>query len=314
MLSAPEHRLVVVSDGSARERAGTSSGPESEARGTTGIVEIVHDSLLRGWKRLGQWIQEDAEWFAVASDLREAAQRWERARQDSASAADSELWRGRRLEQAEALTKPRMSRLSAGEREYLTACRAAVDADRAREVARQRNLWRLVVGLAAGFVLAVVGLVAALHFKDAEHQAKIDAANATSLRLVQLAEAAGTEFPQRRVLLAVESLLATDAVGAPWLPQSQQALIDAVAGIRGQPLVGHEGPVAKVAWNPDGRRVATGSRDGTARVWDLDAARLTAAAWRLVRQTTMPEIEWRLAFPGVPLRPTFPNRFVPDAR
>jgi WD40 repeat protein len=36
-------------------------------------------------------------------------------------------------------------------------------------------------------------------------------------------------------------------------------------------LLGHTGPVTSVAFSPDGRRVVTGSRDNTARVWDLSS-------------------------------------------
>jgi WD40 repeat protein len=42
-------------------------------------------------------------------------------------------------------------------------------------------------------------------------------------------------------------------------------------------LVGHTGAVFDVDWNPDGSRVATGSEDGTAKVWDLEASAAAAA-------------------------------------
>ena len=38
-------------------------------------------------------------------------------------------------------------------------------------------------------------------------------------------------------------------------------------------LKGHAGPVCSVSWSPDGTRLATGSEDGTAKVWDAAGGR-----------------------------------------
>jgi WD40 repeat protein/serine/threonine protein kinase len=45
-----------------------------------------------------------------------------------------------------------------------------------------------------------------------------------------------------------------------------QAALDAC--LEEHTLLGHEAPVLAVAYSPDGRRLVTGSRDGTARLWD----------------------------------------------
>lgn len=46
-------------------------------------------------------------------------------------------------------------------------------------------------------------------------------------------------------------------------------------------LHGHTGPITSVAATPDGRRLFTGSGDGTVRTWDLEALDPARGAWRL---------------------------------
>ena len=54
-----------------------------------------------------------------------------------------------------------------------------------------------------------------------------------------------------------------------------RALVDAGAAV--ERLEGHGGAVWCVAWSPDGRRVATGSRDNTARIWDATTGEVVRA-------------------------------------
>ena len=53
------------------------------------------------------------------------------------------------------------------------------------------------------------------------------------------------------------------------------ALVDAGATV--ERLTGHGGSVWCVAWSPDGRRVATGSGDETARIWDATTGEVVRA-------------------------------------
>jgi eukaryotic-like serine/threonine-protein kinase len=97
----------------------------------------------------------------------------------------------------------------------------------------------------------------------AESQLRI----ATAERLAALSHVKRSESPELSLLLAVESGRATEKGEEGLLPSSHQALLDALAGIGGRPLIGHKGSVTAVAISPDNRWIVTGSDDNTARLW-----------------------------------------------
>ena len=123
-------------------------------------VEIAHESLLRSWPRLRDWLDEDQDWLRELRQLSSAARLWTTTGRD-----DADLYQRARLAVAEECSAGRWDAFTPDEAEFLRAsarlrdAEAAAVEERARAAERQnRRLRHRLVGLA---VVAVVAVVAA---------------------------------------------------------------------------------------------------------------------------------------------------------
>jgi len=75
--------------------------------------------------------------------------------------------------------------------------------------------------------------------------------------------------PERSILLALQAVNETYGADHTVLPEAEDALHRAVMAARARlTLCCHADSLVTAAYSPDGRRIATASQDGTAKIWD----------------------------------------------
>lgn len=93
------------------------------------------------------------------------------------------------------------------------------------------------------------------------------------IRAVRLAERSAElriENPVLSMLLAVESVRASQTGGHGVIAAATEALYSSLGSTGGLPLIGHSGAVHCVLFSNDGQLAFTGSEDRTIRVWSVD--------------------------------------------
>ena len=190
--------------------------------------------------------------------LQVRATEWEHAEEER-----SLLLRGKELSAAESLLsdldrEPRPTQLQT--RFILSSRRASGR--------RQRGIIAVVTAML--LVAASLSVVALTERNASVRNERIAEQRAAESRSRELASASVDQLdadPERSLLLATEAMRSANT------PEALAALRTSLSEshVRAT-LTGHEGPVATVAYSPDGDRLLSASYDHTARIWDLTAS------------------------------------------
>jgi WD40 repeat protein len=212
-----------------------------------GSVEVAHESLLREWPRLREWIEEDTEGRRLRRHITKAATEWDAAGRDQ-----GELYRGARLAAALDWTADHSLDVNELEREFITESREASEKETKRVRRTNRRLRGLLVGVAV-FLAATVagGIFAAVQRREAREA-----------ETGQFAQRLGAQaLVEEDLDLAL--LLARQAVAIEDSPQTRGYLL---AALQRSPAAigimhGDGGAVRGIAISPDGKTLAvlTGS-------------------------------------------------------
>ncbi|WP_405651663.1 helix-turn-helix domain-containing protein [Streptomyces sp. NBC_00019] len=217
-------------------------------------VEMAHEALITSWPRLRGWIEEDRERLRVHRNLTEAAHAWQELGREKGA-----LSRGSRLAASQ-------EHFGGASREDLTDVEHAfLDASRDHEQQGRRRYRLVLTAVTAALCLALVAAGLAV----GQWQSAVTAQHmAQSRQLAAQSSALLDSDPDLAALLAVHAYRTSPT------REATAALYAAAALPLRKRLTSGTKPVDALALSPDGKTLATPSRDGRIRIWNLPAGRL----------------------------------------
>ncbi len=271
------------------------------------IVEVAHEALIREWPTLREWLNQDREGLRLHRHLTETAHDWELLERDAgalyrgAHLAQAREWADlhpKALNEGErAFLTASIDQEQHEERERaaqqqreLEATRklAATERARAEEQAHSANRLRMRnrVITAVGTTALILAIIASLFGRQAvAERDRADQQRDAAMNAQATAQAEGQRAesekrlaisrelsiaavnnlsvdPERSILLALHALDSSNTL------EAQDALHRAIQASRLQLTIRHTGAVEAITYSPDGRLLATASKDGTSGIWD----------------------------------------------
>jgi WD40 repeat protein len=220
-------------------------------------LEAVHESLIRHWAPLQDWLRDQRGHMVIQRRIEGAAQDWQRHGESRRSEA---LLQGLKLREAEAYLKQYPNELTILARRYIALSR--------RGQRRTRRHTRLV-HIALPLAVAMAFGMTAYQFRslgrtqqaEVQHEKMDQSRDQAAIAQKMLA---GQGDPMTALLLS----RAAAELGA-WTPEAQQSLRAALRGLQLRADIQSQGPIAQMALSPDQQHLAVIDGKGELQLWDV---------------------------------------------
>jgi len=224
-------------------------------------VEIAHEALIRNWERLRGWLNEDREFLLWRQRLQVQVREWQEHKSDA-----SYLLRGTPLSEAQRWFADRGQDLAESEQDLIRQSNALAEANAEAERGQALRRLRLLRNLRAATLALGISLVVALFLAAFAFWQR---ALASAREMVSASMLSVGPDPEVAVLASARAIAATWPWGHTVFPEAEQEFHRAILSSRVRlTMAGHSEGLASVAWSPDGTRLATGSWDKAAKLWD----------------------------------------------
>ncbi|OKH34173.1 hypothetical protein NIES2101_39415 [Calothrix sp. HK-06] len=226
----------------------------------TETVEIVHEALIKNWRRLRKWMREDGEFRRWQEQLRAAVRQWENSDRDTGA-----LLRGKPLAFAENWLLERLSELSTFEQRFINFSIKLRDKEQKAKIAAKRQaIIMLTVALLATFIFACVAVAQ-------RHQAQVSELKTLVSSAKSLLNSENEVEASLTALKSIQSLKNFPTLDSKARTKFTAEILEILNPIRQyNQLDGHQSYATSVAYNADGSLLASASDDATIKIWQRD--------------------------------------------